>query len=453
MIGYKTLSQFSFDDCVNHIKCRRRKGVNPDIEIEKLFSSLLNELHLKDDALYKENKTSIRGCKKYIKSFPIADAKSYKARHLDEAKQIIDKLEKRNKQIRIRCFLFLTAVIFVILAIWGWRSYKPLPNLSLQDKIEVSQYGDTILLSNYLQGIDNRTKIYIEDDQELKADNSLGYSIYRNDKEFAYDIGPAKSSDYMDLSWSKRIFLHKKYIIPMNCSQDVIRKRIRIETYSEIFGLIIENRTNFIKIQQRSGGATFMYYDESHQKCYANKRIDVENKGIIGNSYPVFLHTDGTYVNVHISDRWITVEKRQDLEEDNYNFHIRVKENRTPYKRIGTVKFSSGDKYIEFEISQANGLANFFDITKDEVYVSPEEVWTDGEDFIFFYEDKINTDGIWDYKLCDDYGWIKVMKAPDALRFQVKKNDGYDRKASIDVSTLNLGTKTINITQKGVLAE
>lgn len=77
MIGYKTISQFSFDDCVHHIEYSKEKGINSDTEVDKLFSSLLNELHLKDDELFEKNKTSIHGCKKYIKSFPFAGAKSY----------------------------------------------------------------------------------------------------------------------------------------------------------------------------------------------------------------------------------------------------------------------------------------------------------------------------------------------------------------------------------------
>lgn len=463
MIGYKTITQFSYDDCIHHIENCKQKGVKPVTEVEKLFFSLLKELQLKDDALFNANKTSIRGCKKYIKSFPIADAKSYKARHLDEAKLIVDKLERKSRQIRKRCFLFFAVVVFSIFTIWGWLSYKPLPNLSFQDKIEVSQYGDTILLSNYLHGTDNRTKIYIDNNHDIEADESLGYNIYRNDAHDYYDIGPTQSSDYIDLSWENRIYIHKKYVIPMNCSQDVIKKRIRIESYSEIFGLKIKHKTDYINIHQHGGGATFMFVSEWYKpKFYANGRInvDVNNNGIRGNSYPVFLDTDGTYVNVQFSDPWITVEKREDVEGDNYNFHIRVEENRTSGKRIGTVKFSSGDKYIEYVLSQAKGYATYFETEEDEVYLRPDEVWTEGDlaPYAFIdghcYSVKIITDGIWDYKLDNDYDWIKLNKRAlsddNRIQFQVRENTGGERNASIIISTLNKGTKTISVTQYGV---
>lgn len=453
MIGYKAISQFSFDDCVYHIEHSKQNGFNPDADVEKLYSSLLNDLLLKDDALYEENKTSLYGCRKYIKTFPIEGAKSYKARHIDEAKQLVDKFEKRNQ---IGC-LCLVAVLFVIFTIWGVLTYKPQPNLSLQDDIVVSQYGDTILLSNYLQGTDNRTKIYIEDIPEFEVDSTaLGYNVYRNDRHDYYDLGKSQSSDYMDLSWPKKIYLHKKYIIPMNCSQNIIKKRVRIETYSEIFGLKIETKTNYIKIQQHGGGATFMYKTEWYKPNFnANGRIDVnvDNNGIRGNSYPVFLHTDGTYVNVQISDSWITVEKRDDVEGDSYNFHIRVEENRTSDKRIGTVKFSSGDKYIEYVLSQAKGYATRFEVDKEQHYVTSDEVWEDGGEEVFYehnyYLIKIYTDGIWDYNLCDEYGWIKAKKCDNGIRFMVRENKENSRTARITISTLNMGAKTVNITQLG----
>ena len=247
----------------------------------------------------------------------------------------------------------------------------------------------------------------------------------------------------------------------MNCSQNVIEKRIRIETFSEIFGIKIETKTNYIKIRQHGGGATYMYKTEWYRpKFNANGRIDidVDNNGIRGNSYPVFLNTDGTYVNVQISDSWITVEKRDDVEGDSYNFHIRVEENRTSDKRIGIVKFSSGDKYIEYVLSQAKGYATYFEIDKDEFYVSSDEVWQDGDSSYIYgnhYSIKIDTDGIWDYKLDDDYDWIKVRKSVynDKIEYQVRGNTGFEREANIIVSTLNMGTKTISITQFGILVE
>ena len=419
-------------------------------EIADLLINRLAELLIKD-------KKEFSACKKK------ADFEQYLSAWKEglwrkEAQNRIKRLEGENRKIWIRCFIFLTALLFAIFVTWGWLSYKPLPNLSLKDKIEVSQYGDTILLSNYLQGTDNRTRIYIEENINIEGDEPLGYNVYRNDAHESYDIGPNQSSDYMDLSWGDSISLHKKYVIPMNCGQDVIKKRICIETYSEIFGLKIENKTDYINIYQRGGGATFMFVSEWYKpKFYANGRIDVDvnNNGIRGNSYPVFLDTDGTYVNVQISDPWITVEKRDDVEGDNYNFHIRVEENRTADKRKGTVKFTSGEKYIEFLLSQEMGYATFFEIKQDEIYVRSDEVWKDG-DFAYIYGDhysvKIDTDGIWDYKLDDDYDWIKVGKGVhnDKIEFQVRENTQGERKASIIISTLNKGIKIISITQLGV---
>ena len=67
------------------------------------------------------------------------------------------------------------------------------------------------------------------------------------------------------------------------------------------------------------------------------------------------------------------------------------------------------------------------------------------------YALEINTDGVWDYEQLGGYDWLKVRKGvyDDKIEYQVKENSGLDyREARIIISTVNMGSKTILITQR-----
>lgn len=412
-------------------------------------------------AFYKTNQNSISGLESYIKKYP-------NGRFIQEAK---GSLANKKKARKIRNIILLIFFL-IILTFVGVYSYEPLPTIQIPEEIVVSQYGDTIDFKKFIANEINDHNIHLNlnDDEYFDSSPSVHSVIYRNDTKDDYILsGPdgfvPGSSEYISSTWSKDVSVNRSYIIPMNTTTNEIIKELDILTVSKIFGFVLCEDKKSIKIKQAAGLATFLDANITSEWCYnvlsTNSNSDncktisiqVSNNGIQGGIFPVFLNTDGTFVQVENSDRsWICIEKRSDNWENNFNFHIRVSENRDSYNRTGYVTFSCGDKFLKLVLTQKSGHATYFDIEKDEINVRPEAIWEDG-DYIFgqHYSIKIETDGIWDFSQSNDsYSWLKIRKSvyDDEIDIQVRENNSYnDRYATILISTLNKGIKEITLIQ------
>lgn len=363
-------------------------------------------------------------------------------------------------------FSFIVAGVLVFEGIF---SYESLPTIDVPSEINVSQYGDTIRFDQYIKDVVNDDNIYMTlngNNRQLDAIEK-GKIVYRNDGYENINLDTMSSSDYINLDWLDNLSWNEEYVIPMNASSHELVREICITSVSKLFGFIIQERTDVMRIRQQPGLATCLSCEEDRfgEWCYevlsTNKGLDgsrtinllVSNNGIQGNIFSVFLETDGTYICVENSDpSWMSVEKRSDLQDDFFNFHVRVSENRSAQKRAGYITFSCGDKFIKLVLEQKSGYASYFDVEKDEVFLSPKEVWEEGEDiFERHYAIEINTDGVWDYEQLNGHDWLKAEKSvyDDKIEFQVKENNGLDyREARIIISTENMGSKTILITQR-----
>lgn len=412
-------------------------------------------------AFYKTNQNSISGLESYIKKYP-------NGRFIQEAEVSLAN-KKRARKIRN---IILLIFFLIILTFVGVYSYEPLPTIQIPEEIVVSQYGDTIDFKKFIANEINDHNIHLNlnDDEYFDSSPSVHSVIYRNDKKDDYilsgpDASIPGSSEYISSTWSKDVSVNRSYIIPMNTTTNEIIKELDILTVSKIFGFVLCEDKKSIKIKQAAGLATFLDANITSEWCYnvlsinSNSdncktiSIQVSNNGIQGNTFPVFLNTDGTFVQVENSDRsWICIEKRSDNWENNFNFHIRVSENRDSYNRTGYVTFSCGDKFVKLVLTQKSGHATYFDVEKDEINVGPEAIWEDG-DFIFgqHYSIKIETDGIWDFSQSkDSYSWLKIRKSvyDDEIDIQVREHNSYnDRYATISISTLNKGIKEITLIQ------
>lgn len=410
-------------------------------------------------AFYNKHKGSSLGRKKYLRKYP-------NGKHSSEIRTIL----RRKRRVRNIIFVIFFLIVAGALTLAGVFSYEPLPTIDIPTEINVSQYGDTIWFDKYIKNVVNDDNIYMT----LNAINGQpdaiekGKVVYRNDGHEAIDLDAMSSSDYMDLDWPDNLLWNEEYEIPMNTSSHEQVREVCITSVAKLFGFVIQERTDVVRIRQQPGLATYLScQDRMGEWCYeilstnkdqnGNRTINilVSNNGIQGNTFPVFLEADGTYIRVEKSDSlWISVEKRDDVYDDSFNFHIRVSENRSAQNRTGSITFSCGDKYIKFVLEQKSGYASYFDVEKDEVSLNPKEVWNDWDGSFLsgsHYTLKVNTDGVWDYEQLGGYDWLKVRKGvyDDKIEYQVKENSGLDyREARIIISTVNMGSKTILITQR-----
>lgn len=411
---------------------------------------------LEELAFYKKHKGSSLGRKKYLKKYP-------NGKYSGEILSIL----QRKKRVRNIIFIIFSLIVAGALAIGGIFCYEPLPIIDVPSEINVSQYGDTIRFDQYIKNVVNDDNIYMTLNGNTRQPDAIekGKIVYRNDGYEDIDLDTMSSSDHINLDWLDNLSWNEGYVIPMNASSHEQIRKIYITSVSKLFGFVIQERTDAVCIRQQPGVATYLSCQDREGKwCYemlstnkgqdGNKTINilVSNNGIQGNIFPVFLETDGTYICVENSDpSWMSVEKRSDVHDDSFNFHIRVSENRSAQKRTGYITFSCGGKFIKLILEQKSGYASYFDVEKDDVFLSPDEVWEEG-DYMFdrYYAIEINTDGVWDYEQLDGHDWLKVRKGvyDDKIEFQVKENDGLDdREARIIISTENMGSKTILITQ------
>ena len=408
---------------------------------------------------YKKYKGSSLGRKKYLKKYP-------NGKYSREIRAIL----RRKKRVRNVIVLISFLIAVGALALVGIFSYEPLPTIDIPEEINVSQYGDTIRFDQYIKNVVNDDNIYVT----LNGNNRQLYAIekgkvvYRNDGHEYIDLDTLSSSDYINLDWPDILSWNEEYVIPMNASSHEQIREICITSVSKLFGFVIQERTDVVRIRQQPGLATYLScQDRMGEWCYemlstnkgqdGNKTINilVSNNGIQGNTFPIFLATDGTYISVeNLDPSWMSVEKRSDVHGDSFPFHIRVSENRSAQNRTGSITFSCGDKYIKFVLEQKSGYASYFDVEKDEVFLNPKEVWNDWNGSFLsgsHYALKINTDGVWNYEQLDGHDWLKVRKGvyDDEIEYQVKENNclGY-REARIIISTVNMGSKTILITQR-----
>lgn len=462
MIDFKPIEDFTFDDCVRSLDRHRAEGTSPDEELLSRYNSLLEALKAEEKRDYPSIKT-IDGLERYIKKYSnLPTATRYIPQYLSKAKQELQDITKRKRRNIRNILLLLPLGCIIIIIVAGFITYKPRYNVSIPAEIRVSQYGDTLDISEYVD-INNR---YVDVDFNGLNNPILdGYGdfIYRNDNHNYYILGGHSSSDYFSLNWPIDLPSDGIMIFPMNIDNQEHIGELNVVTWIEIFGLRFSSETTTMRIIQDKNSPSFLKIRNLESEwCFkvANERevidsnndiyIQASNNGIRGNTCPLFIECDGTAIQVIEDADWIEIEKRSDVYDNYFNLHLRVKDNRTSSDRSHIVKVMSGDKYLKFHISQPKGYADYLSIEKNSLLLRPDEVWEDNDTMWGpHYSVKILTDGVWDFKFDGDYSWIKAEKDvyDEKIKIQVKENDGYERYAYIIISTPNRLEETITITQ------
>lgn len=470
MIGYKALSDFTFDDCINHIERCKSTGMYPDAEIRDLYYKKLSELNKEDNDLFNVSKNSRKGCKIYLKHFPIEGAKLYKPLHTQEINKIIQERKKKRLHRRIYATISISLFAAILVCYLNYSSGPVLHNLP--HELNVSQYGDTLDIRSLLNLDDNENeqiKIWLADIPICQSDSAVMENIeYRNCQSHEDSVLGADYPQVFNLFWPDNIYLDEPLVVPMNGSNQNISCRIFIKTYDLFFGERINNRYQEIIVNQSSGEGSYLYaektsfYDETLQANHT-RHVNVDYYGLKGGQYPLFIKTDATHLDIISDVNWINIERRDDSVNEQFNFHIHVDENRSSASRRGSITFKTGDKHISLEFNQESGYATHFDVEKEEKFLENQEVWSgvsdvygvvrriDTYNWKRYYVIKIHTDGLWDFKFDTNVSWIKATKWDEnSIRFQVKENENpYQRTATIVVSTLNMGNKSIKIYQLG----
>jgi len=100
MIGFKTIDDFTFDDCFLHIKKCNENGHEPDPEIIELFSRLKNTLERDDDRLF-INCLTDDDFEKYLSHFSAPGTQLYSPKHVVEAVLAIEDIRKKLRSRKI----------------------------------------------------------------------------------------------------------------------------------------------------------------------------------------------------------------------------------------------------------------------------------------------------------------------------------------------------------------
>lgn len=105
MIEFKTIDDFTFDDCVKSIERRKSEGLTPEEELLERYNTLLETLKSEEERDYQSVKT-IDGLNRFIKKYSaLPGATKYQPQYLKEAKQELPRLKQTLKKEKKQGFI------------------------------------------------------------------------------------------------------------------------------------------------------------------------------------------------------------------------------------------------------------------------------------------------------------------------------------------------------------
>lgn len=324
MKDYKSIEEFTFDDCSKYLH------ENPDSKyreiVENRFETVKAETENLDDEAFSNAKT-IAGLKDYLETdFP--GASYYQKKHVKEAeerlkimiKEAEENVQKKKRAKRIKIGI-ISALAFLALALVCWLTYHPATYLSVSGYDgDISKYGTEIQL------------IYETDSKRVAVNGSPMVSKIERQEDRIY---ARIDSNY----------------------EDVRKGWLRVTAYSTMLGFNIGSKSKTIKLTQESGLANWIGVDISNIKV-----------GKEGGTRLVTVGTDGTSWSASTSEedsKWIHLK-------ENYaegTLAIKIDDN-PDYVKTGYVYvYDNNSHRADIEIKQ-NGNPTIFELEANTIISS-----------------------------------------------------------------------------------
>lgn len=402
MKGYKSINEFTYDDCFEFLRH------NPDSKyceiVEKIQDDILHGseenvigLEERDDEMFHNAKT-IADLNKYIKE-DFTGASHYLKKHLKEAEDRLALLQieqekraqnkKRAKRIKIGVFSTLAVIA---LAIACWLTYQPASYISVSsiDYI-ISKFGDEIQLT------------------------------YKSDAKNVH----VESSDWISVN---EITGNRLYARIDTNQQDNRTGVIEFFAHSKVLGLNIGTVLETVKINQESGLSSHISVDKEH--------IDAAKELGPNRCYKVNIDTDGTSWSIKRSDSWIGVKLYE-----SYGFLEITPEKNTDYVRYGYVYVNDNNGHTAVIEIKQNGNPSVFELETDEIdaYAYGGSATID-----------INKDSFDELSVDESYDWLSATVNNNRVTIKISDNNSSPRSGVVWVKCGD-EERRIDVKQQGYI--
>lgn len=351
----------------------------------------------KESNYYESNKGSIAGLNKYLSSYP-------RGKYADSAKQLLN-AKKRNRKITT---FSISVIVVLVVAILCYTNYHSVSYLNAVDNASFTKKGGVVSRSISTDALGSNIQLSTSEDW---------IKINKSGKDFTIEVEPNHGSDKTG--------------------------KITIYAYTTLFSFNLSRKTTSIEVYQASGIATSLEVTESslHFEKYSS------------DTHTIYATTDGMNMNVTtegIDDDWIDVT--HDISEDGDNYRAKIvvsSHNNEGGEKHGVVVITSDSFERRINLSQESGLANNFDVYKNDLLISEEG---SGDSYYLL---EVNTDGTsWSVK--DAPTWVStevVLASKEGgkgyLKYTIPRNTGQIKNGTITLKSNNGHLKEISIKQWG----
>ena len=343
---------------------------------------------------YERNKGSIAGLNKYLSSYP-------RGKYAESARQLLN-AKKRNRKITT---FSISVIVVLVVAILCYTNYHSVSYLNAVDNASFTKKGGVVSRSISTDALGSNIQLSTSEDW---------IKINKSGKDFTIEVEPNHGSDKTG--------------------------KITIYAYTTLFSFNLGRKETSIEVHQASGIATSLEVTESslHFEKYSS------------DTPTIYATTDGMNMNVTtegIDDGWIDVTHDISEEGDNYRAKIVVSShNNEGDEKHGVIVISSDSFERRISLSQESGLANNFDVYKNDLLISEEG---SGDSL------EVNTDGTsWSVK--DAPIWVStevVLASKEGgkgyLKYTIPRNTGQIKNGTITLMSNNGHLKEISIKQWG----
>jgi len=393
--GFKTIEEFTFDDCFVRIEQNRVDGVESDSELLERYAFLLSKLQQKDDAMYREatDKTSLE---KYLASYLLdATATKYRLRHINEAKEKIALLIEIDRRKKRKATIIVLSVIAVVAVIVCWLNYEPVKYINVDETVSVSKYGDSIRVTSQTNVPSSLFEIEIESGREW-------LQVLGEDGSYTFVAKPNPSGSR--------------------------HAEIKISAPNRLFGYNISRDSKTINISQESGVPT--YINPQRSSIFFDKYGKPTDKANL------IISTDGVLESVASAPDWCNISFRP-LSGERYLCVITMDKNNGA-RRYGEISLKGGGITQSISIQQESGLASYIGFNSGSISVSPREETE--------YVD-VRTDGT-SWTIISKPYWVEASdNGNNSLKLIISENETDQRSGTLTIKSNNGQTATLAINQ------
>lgn len=415
MIGYKSLEEFTLEDCHNFVSQRESDAYYG--EVNDQYEALLDRTTRQEEADYMSCKTindydrfmvKYRSMSSYYQSKRLEDAARAKRHLVAEAQQREDELRRRERQQeeekeqrRKRVLVIALSSLVLAAVVVFFIGYKPVKALSVED-VSFGKEGGT---------------------KSLRIETNVGYG--------AINVETPK------VNWIEVNLDGRMLNLTARPNPDPERScTIEVKAYSTFFGEYIGTpKKREVVIRQSSGYAT---------------NLDVSTKSIsvgkYGETNQINVKTDGVKLEISAND-WINVTPKSQNHDGQYyhddNYEIKIGSNPTG-NRAGRILVETGGLQQEVSVFQSSGLASYFSLSRTSIGIVDKSGSEEGKCFRV----NVTTDGT-TWTASTNNGWLDLSQYGNTLDIKVRENSGDVRTGYVYVYSNNDHSETITIDQDG----